>query len=114
MLQIHIEEFMAVTGWLLAYQEGEAAKPEGTQRLVRRNGYLYVPRKIMNQLLNENAYKTADQKLEVWRRLRWIESEKGHFTKRVHHNGKYMRRVVLSVSVYEELQRISSEKWDTR
>ena len=93
-LKYLIEEFIAIVDYLCQQDSS-----------FQKKGYLYVDKKIVIKLLNRNGYLKAEEKLNVWRDLRWIETETGHLTCRVSIGGRRVRRVQIDLNVFETLKK---------
>lgn len=71
-------------------------------------GYIVVERQQLEDMLNKNRYETSLNKLHIWKRLKWIDTDSDgeHFTKRVRDpvTQKYKRVIKMDLSVLEQLE----------
>lgn len=94
---VYIREFIAIADFLY-----------NSDKAVKGRDYIGVPRDVINILLGKNAYDTADGKLQVWKRLRWIDTDPEHYTKKVSYNGKRIRVVKIQLVVFQTLKSMFS------
>lgn len=97
MLEIYARELVGI-GMFLKRKEGTLHK-----------GYLLVEKKVLEGLLDKNAYDTAAHKLKIWKALKWIDTEKDRrVTKRVYDGDSksYKPFVKIDAAVMEQLQEL--------
>lgn len=94
-LKTYADEFVAVIGFLLKNPEKCCKK-----------GFLFVPRKQLETLLDKNHYETSENKLRLWKRLHWIDGEDGRLTRRLYNpkTKKQMPMIKVDLMVYETLE----------
>lgn len=70
-------------------------------------GHILIEKKELEVLLNKNRYDTASNKLHIWKKLKWIDTEADRrLTKRVYDSasGKYKPYVKMDAAVLEQLE----------
>lgn len=101
MIRVYAKEFVTV------YRRMEREKCR------KRRNCLYAPAEPVREILDRNAYDTAFHKLQLWKRLRWIDTDENHLTKLVaggEETGTKRRRMyVLRTDVYEALKLLLEE-----
>lgn len=85
----YIEEFIALAGYL-----------NSSGKVAVEKGYILIPRKMLDKLLDRNAYDTVENKLRIWKRLHWIDCDPERYTKKISRNGKRTRVVKIDIDVY--------------
>lgn len=98
MTEAIIQEFLAIC----AYLRKSGHRPE--------KGYYVVSKEVLTKLLNQNKYLPVTEKLKIWKALNWIDADENHMTKRLAENGKYVRKIKIYASVYEELDSLAAKK----
>ncbi len=97
MLEIYAKEFCAIGAYI------KRKRPP-------HKGYLLIEKKELEALLNRNRYDTASNKLRIWKKLKWIDTEADRrLTKRVYDNGKYKPYVKLDAAVQEQMLELLSK-----
>lgn len=99
MLEIYAREFCGIGRYLKQNNE-------------LRKGYILVEKKDLEIMLNKNRYDTAANKLRVWKKLKWIDTEADRrLTKRVYDgaSGKYKPYVKMDMAVLEQLDTLISK-----
>jgi len=78
---------------------------------VKKGDFIYIDKEKLVEMLNKNAFETANNKLHMWRDLRWIDTDKGHFTRNVIlESGEKRRRMVkISYITYRALESLLVE-----
>lgn len=99
MIDTYIKEFYAISKHLLENKE----KAITTQR------YIIVKKEILLNLLNQNMYEIASNKLKNWKKLNWIDTDEDRVTKRVTINKKTVAAIKIYLSVYEALKEINGD-----
>lgn len=96
-LKHYVSEFVAVTTHCVEEQLGQQMK----------NEMYAVEKPVLCDILNENPYKDAAEKLAIWKRLHWIETDKNHYTKSVYISGirTHKRMIVLDLGVQKTLKK---------
>lgn len=94
LVDMYIEEFIAICDFLRKSQI-KAAK-----------GFYIINKKDLEELLNKNKYNTSQDKLKIWKRLNWIETDQDRLTKRIYNTntGKYDSCIKISIMIYETLK----------
>lgn len=102
MLERYAKEFVAIGSFLRA-----------NGKLHR--GCIIVERKQLEDMLNKNRYDTSLNKLHIWKRLKWIDTDQDgeHFTKRIlcadpeNPDAKqYKRMIKMELSILEQLEKL--------
>lgn len=74
---------------------------------VDKDGAIWVHKADLVGLLKKYAFATPGEKLQVWKRLKWIDAEDEHLTSRISIEGKRQRLVKIPKVVPEELERLA-------
>jgi len=91
-------EFTAIVNALLRDEKGRVD-----------GGYLLVDKETVTAMLGKHAYATVKEKLRVWRGLRWIDADEGHFTRNVVTNDKRIRMLKIDLEIHKELHRLQTQ-----
>lgn len=96
MIRVYVKEFVAVCDYM------EHGKCKKTKR------YYYVESEILKKLLEKNNYETSQNKLKLWKALRWLDADDKHLTKLVFdgESGKRKRMFALRIDVYRALKAV--------
>lgn len=99
MLNLYIREFIGVGSHLEKKQENV------------RNDFILIEKEKLVALLDKNRFDTADNKIRIWKKLGWIQTDKDrHMTKRVYVPGEgYRRFVSISRTVLRTLRELNGE-----
>ena len=100
MLEWYVKEFCAICGACLG--------KHGT----RKGEFVSVDKAKLIEMLEKNGFETAFNKLKIWRNLRWIDADNGHYTRNVTLNSgeKRKRLVKLSLLASETLKELLNEQ----
>ena len=99
MIDIYVREFIGIGNFL-----------EKNAKV--HKGYILAEKKTIEEMLNRNRYDTASNKLKIWKRLRWIDTEADRrLTKRVYdgESGTYKPYIKMSISVLEQLRALQKQ-----
>lgn len=99
MLEVYTEEFIKIVQYVISKNLGN----------MDEEGNLLVKKSIVTGLMNHNNYEDSFRKLKTWRRLNWIQKEKGEdsFTKVIKDSkGKSRRVMVINVGVCNMLKEL--------
>lgn len=91
----YVLEFVAICNFL------------SKQEIRRKKGYMIVDRKVIEDMMNQNKYELAKDKLKVWKKLNWIATDEERLTKRYRLNGKYVAMIFIDEKVFQELRRLN-------
>lgn len=96
MIRVYCREFVTICEYL---ERGQCRN----NRL-----YFYVEKEELKQLLDRNHYETSNNKLKLWKALRWLDADDKHLTKLVFdgESGKRKRIFALRIDVYRALKPI--------
>lgn len=78
-----------------------------------RKGYALIDKSNLEELLDKNHYDTSNNKLKIWKALKWIDTESdGRLTKRVYDGSEHRYRpyVKLNMAVLEQLEKLQKQK----
>lgn len=73
---------------------------------VDKGGAIWVSKADLAGLLKKYAFATPKEKLQAWKRLKWIDADDEHLTSRISIDGKRRRMVKIPKSIPEELERL--------
>lgn len=93
----YIKEFIAVTDFF----------KESPEKIIKQEkGVICVEKAFTEKLLMQNNYDTAINKLHIWKKLKWLRTEKNRLTKRIYISElkKYKYCLVIDCIVQEELK----------
>lgn len=95
MIRLYVDEFVGIGNFL-----------EKTGTVYK--GYILIEKPQLVDMLRRNNFDAAENKLRIWKALKWIDTEGRYLTKRVKdgETGSYKRYIKLNVSVLEQLRRI--------
>lgn len=65
-------------------------------------GFLLADKETIIKLLAHNGYETVDNKLKFWKALKWIDTDKNRYTKRV----KQETKIKLNLEIYEVISKL--------
>lgn len=65
-------------------------------------GFLLADKETIIKLLAHNGYETVDNKLKFWKSLKWIDTDKNRYTKRV----KQETKIKLNLEIYEVISKL--------
>lgn len=73
-----------------------------------KGNFLIIEKPKLTELLNRNQYETAENKLLVWRSLKWIDTDSDdRLTKRLRTDEhRLMRVIAIDLTVYDTLSAI--------
>lgn len=73
-----------------------------------KGNFLIIEKPKLTELLNRNQYETAENKLLVWRGLKWIDTDSDdRLTKRFRTDEhRLMRAIAIDLTVYDTLSAI--------
>lgn len=73
-----------------------------------KGNFLIIEKPKLTELLNRNQYETAENKLLVWRGLKWIDTDSDdRLTKRFRTDEhRLMRVIAIDLTVYDTLSAI--------
>ncbi|HCC34535.1 MAG TPA: hypothetical protein DEQ02_02400 [Ruminococcaceae bacterium] len=96
-LQVLANEFVAVVKHCIEKEKGIP---------IERKRKYAIEKLLLCELLDKNMYAEAAEKLELWKRLRWIDCEDRRITKRVYlkETKTYRRFVVVDLGVHQILE----------
>lgn len=77
------------------------------ESMVDKGGAIWVHKTDLVGLLKKYAYATPGEKLQVWKRLKWIDADDEHLTSRISIAGKRQRLVKIPKAIPEELERLT-------
>ena len=100
MIELYAKEFVAIGRYL--ERQGKV-----------RKGYALIEKGSLEVLLDRNHYDTSNNKLKIWKALKWIDTEAdGRLTKRVYEgaNHRYRPYVKLNMAVLEQLEKLQKQK----
>lgn len=68
--------------------------------------HLIVKKDFLVELLDKNKFDTAQNKLKIWKRLHWIDSDQDRLTKRIYdpEAKKYVAYIKIYKQVYDVLK----------
>jgi len=101
MIESYVQEFIEITKHLKKRQD-----------TIKRGEFLLSTRETVTNLLNKNMYDTADNKLKIWRGLRWIDTDPQRVTRRIYgiyENGKPIPMIKINLRIYQVLSKIVEE-----
>lgn len=95
MIRVYVDEFVGIGNFL-----------EKTATI--HKGYILVEKDQLVELLRRNNYDSWENKLRLWKGLKWIDTEGRYLTKRVKdkESGVYKRYVKLDISILELLRKL--------
>ena len=99
-LNMLIEEYVQIYVLLKDKPDTVVLKGEG----------MWVGKGVLTKLLKKYAYMMPEEKLQLWKKLRWIDADEGHMTKRITVDGSRRRMVRIPVSVPETILRMMNVK----
>lgn len=100
MLDIYAREFVAIGNFLQS-------------KCDYKDGHILVDRDELKDMMNRNRYDTAENKLKMWKSLRWITPEdERRVTKRVYvpEQKKYVPKVAINLQVLATLKMLQERK----
>lgn len=97
-IESYITEFIKITDFLIK-----------SGKVKYEKGYVMVHKKILEQMLIKNNYDTVDNKLRIWKKLHWIDTDDNRFTKKVSMDGKRVRVVKIDSEVFQTLALLLDE-----
>ncbi len=100
MIELYAKEFVAIGRYL--ERQGKV-----------RKGYALIEKSSLEVLLDRNHYDTSNNKLKIWKALKWIDTEAdGRLTKRVYDGSdhRYRPYVKLNMAVLEQLEKLQKQK----
>lgn len=90
MLEVLGKEFCGIINYLKEAENDEY------------KGFLLADKEIIIKLLAHNGYETVDNKLKFWKALKWIDTDKNRYTKRVRQETK----IKLNLEIYEVISKL--------
>lgn len=90
MLEILGKEFCGIINYLKEAENEEY------------KGFLLADKETIIKLLAHNGYETIDNKLKFWKALKWIDTDKNRYTKRV----KQETKIKLNLEIYEIINKL--------
>lgn len=90
MLEVLGKEFCGIINYL---------KEAGNDKY---KGFLLADKETIIKLLAHNGYETVDNKLKFWKALKWIDTDKNRYTKRV----KQETKIKLNLEIYEVISKL--------
>lgn len=98
MIETYVSEFLAIVSHL---KKRENACIKGN--------FLIIDKPQLAALLDKNKYETAENKLLVWRGLKWIDADSDNrLTKKVMTNGQSFRAIIIDLSVAATLFKLQN------
>jgi len=97
-LQTYAQEFTQLVLYLLDEGIGEIC-----------GNFLCAEPGIIDDLLGDFPFATVKTKKQVWRGLRWIDADEGHFTRNVVTNDKRIRMLKIDLEIHKELHRLQTQ-----
>ncbi len=93
MLEIYAREFVGIGSYM--------KRKNGSKK-----GYILVDKATITELLDKNKYDTSDNKLKIWKALKWISTEENRTTQRVYviEEKKYKPYVKMDEKVLDNLE----------
>lgn len=71
MLEVYAKEFVGIGSYM--------KKKNGSKK-----GFVLAEKTALVNMLNKNMYDTSDNKLKIWKSLKWIATEERRTTQRVY------------------------------
>lgn len=100
MIETYVSEFLAIVSHL---KKRENACIKGN--------FLIIDKPQLAALLDKNKYETAENKLLVWRGLKWIDADSDNrLTKRFRQGQQLFRAVVIDLTLYDALKSIEKRQ----
>ena len=101
MTETYIAEFLAIARHLKRQKNA----------LIKGN-FLIIEKPKLTELLNRNQYETAENKLLVWRGLKWIDTDSDdRLTKRIRNGEQQLiRAIAMDLTVYDTLSAIQKRQ----
>ena len=96
MFERYVKEFMAIVQFLLGKETG----------CVDEQKFLTVSKAKLVRMMDRNAFETSYRKLKVWRDLRWIVANEGHYTSVVRRDGHLYRTIKIDLRLYRCMLRL--------
>lgn len=95
MLEVYAQEFVGV---------GKYLQKKGKER----NGYIRIEKNDLEQLLNKNAFDTSENKLRLWKSMKWIDTEDRRVTKRAYdkESHSYKPYVLMDVEILKKMSQM--------
>lgn len=71
-------------------------------------GYILVEKPELADMMRRNNFDTVENKLKIWKALKWIDTEGRYLTKRVRDSetGGYKRYIKMDISILEQLRQL--------
>jgi len=91
-IKSYMSEYCKVVSLLLENEKG----------ILKANDLYAVDKDIIVKLLSQYKYDLVNNKLKVWRTLKWIQTDKNRFTKnvRIPHSEGFKRMVIIDLNIY--------------
>ena len=100
MIDIYIKEFYAISKHLL----------ENKEKAITTKKHIIVKKEVLINLLNQNMYEIASNKLKYWKKLNWIDTDEDRITKRVTIDKKIVAAIKIYLSVVEAIKEITEDE----
>lgn len=79
---------------------------EKREDIIVKDNAIWVHKNVLLGLLKKYAFATPVEKLQTWKRLKWIDTDREHLTSRISVNGKRLRLIKIPKAIPEELERL--------
>lgn len=79
--------------------------------------YIYVSRKQLEHILSQppyGKYATAKSKLQIWKRLKWIDAAENRLTNQLRVGEKRVQRIKIDRRIAEELLRLGGRNYQEK
>lgn len=97
MIKVYAQEFINICDYLVK-----------NPSVKKQRGKIIVSRELLEEMLHKNNYQATSEKVRIWKKLGWIDTDEGHLTKRIYEytSKKYIRMYVLKRDMHEALKEI--------
>lgn len=91
-IKTYMREYCKIVSLLLENEKG----------ILKTNNLYAVDKDIVVKLLSQYKYDLVNNKLKIWRTLKWIQTDKNRFTKnvRVPHSNSFKRMIIIDLNIY--------------
>ena len=95
MLEVYAKEFVGIGTYL-------------KKRGMERNGYIRIEKNNLEELLNKNAFDTSENKLRLWKSMKWIDTEDRRVTKRAYdkESHSYKPYVLMDAEILKKMSQV--------
>lgn len=91
-IKIYMKEYCKIVSLLLEKEKG----------ILKNNDLYAVDKDIILNLLSQYKYDLVNNKLKIWRTLKWIQTDKNRFTKnvRIPYSKAFKRMIIIDLNIY--------------